>query len=119
MAKEYPDIEYEEMIVDNCSMQLAMRPEQFDVMVRAPLLRGPDSLRIGVARMQLVQFYHLFPQSRAGHPQFVRNHCHEHSKRFGRGAGHAARSKLWRSRPGDLRVGMERRWSAPAVTVVC
>ncbi len=33
VAKEYPDIEYKEIIVDNCAMQLVMRPEQFDVLV--------------------------------------------------------------------------------------
>ncbi len=33
IGREYPDIEYEEMIVDNTCMQMVMRPEQFDVMV--------------------------------------------------------------------------------------
>jgi isocitrate dehydrogenase (NAD+) len=33
IAREYPEIEYTEMIVDNCCMQLVSRPEQFDVMV--------------------------------------------------------------------------------------
>ncbi len=32
-AREYPEIEYEELIVDNTCMQLVMRPEIFDVMV--------------------------------------------------------------------------------------
>lgn len=32
-AREYPEIEYQELIVDNTCMQLVMRPEQFDVMV--------------------------------------------------------------------------------------
>lgn len=32
-SREYPDIEYEEMIVDNTCMQMVMRPERFDVMV--------------------------------------------------------------------------------------
>lgn len=32
-AREYPEIEYNELIVDNTCMQLVMRPEQFDVMV--------------------------------------------------------------------------------------
>jgi isocitrate dehydrogenase (NAD+) len=32
-AREYPEIEYSEMIVDNTCQQLVMRPEQFDVMV--------------------------------------------------------------------------------------
>lgn len=33
VAAKYPEIEYDEVIVDNCCMQLVMRPEQFDVMV--------------------------------------------------------------------------------------
>ena len=32
-SREYPDIEYEEMIVDNTCMQMVMRPERFEVMV--------------------------------------------------------------------------------------
>lgn len=38
-AKKYPTIEYEEMIVDNTSMQLVKTPSQFDVML-APNLYG-------------------------------------------------------------------------------
>ncbi|MFZ5657654.1 MAG: isocitrate dehydrogenase [Pseudomonadota bacterium] len=37
VAQEYPDIECNEMIVDNCCMQLVMRPEQFDVIVTTNL----------------------------------------------------------------------------------
>ncbi|PCI59573.1 MAG: isocitrate dehydrogenase [Gammaproteobacteria bacterium] len=37
VAKRYPDIESTEMIVDNCCMQLVMRPEQFDVIVTTNL----------------------------------------------------------------------------------
>jgi isocitrate dehydrogenase (NAD+) len=33
VAKEYPDIGYAEMIVDNTCMQLVMNPQQFDMMV--------------------------------------------------------------------------------------
>jgi len=33
VAKDYDGIEYKEIIVDNCSMQLVMHPEQFDVLV--------------------------------------------------------------------------------------
>lgn len=33
VAEKYPFIEYEEMIIDNCSMQLVKNPGQFDVMV--------------------------------------------------------------------------------------
>ena len=33
VAKDFPDIETDDKIIDNCCMQLVMRPEQFDVMV--------------------------------------------------------------------------------------
>jgi isocitrate dehydrogenase (NAD+) len=33
VAREYPEVEYNEVIVDNCCMQLVTRPQQFDVMV--------------------------------------------------------------------------------------
>jgi isocitrate dehydrogenase (NAD+) len=33
VAQEYPDIESGDMIIDNASMQLVMRPEQFDVVL--------------------------------------------------------------------------------------
>ncbi|XP_046394263.1 isocitrate dehydrogenase [NAD] subunit gamma, mitochondrial-like [Ischnura elegans] len=32
VAKDYPEIDHNDMIVDNCSMQLVMNPHQFDVM---------------------------------------------------------------------------------------
>ncbi|KAL3852992.1 hypothetical protein ACJMK2_016589 [Sinanodonta woodiana] len=33
VAKEYPDIKFNDMIVDNASMQMVSKPQQFDVMV--------------------------------------------------------------------------------------
>ncbi|HAN20628.1 MAG: 3-isopropylmalate dehydrogenase [Clostridiales bacterium GWF2_36_10] len=33
LSKEYPDIEYSDMLVDNCAMQLIRYPMQFDVIV--------------------------------------------------------------------------------------
>jgi isocitrate dehydrogenase (NAD+) len=33
VAPEYPEIKYQEFIVDNCSMQLVMRPETFDMLL--------------------------------------------------------------------------------------
>ena len=33
VAKQFPDIEADDKIIDNCCMQLVMRPEQFDVLV--------------------------------------------------------------------------------------
>ncbi|CAN8229306.1 unnamed protein product [Cochlearia groenlandica] len=39
VAKKYPSINYNEIIVDNCCMQLVAKPEQFDVMV-TPNLYG-------------------------------------------------------------------------------
>ena len=37
VAAEYPDIECNELIVDNCCMQLVMKPEQFDIIVTTNL----------------------------------------------------------------------------------
>jgi len=37
VASEYADIEYDDLIVDNCCMQLVMNPERFDVMVTTNL----------------------------------------------------------------------------------
>ena len=39
VAKEYPEIEFNDVIIDNMAMQLVRRPEQFDVVV-APNLYG-------------------------------------------------------------------------------
>jgi len=39
VSKDYPSIEYDDIIVDNCTMQLVSKPEQFDVMV-TPNLYG-------------------------------------------------------------------------------
>ncbi|XP_047312125.1 isocitrate dehydrogenase [NAD] regulatory subunit 1, mitochondrial [Impatiens glandulifera] len=39
VASKYPSIQYDEIIVDNCCMQLVSKPEQFDVMV-TPNLYG-------------------------------------------------------------------------------
>src|SRR5207247_7342736 len=33
VAKDFPEIESDDKIIDNCCMQLVMRPEQFDVLV--------------------------------------------------------------------------------------
>lgn len=37
VAKDFPDVEPEEMIVDNCAMQLVMNPHRFDVIVTTNL----------------------------------------------------------------------------------
>lgn len=37
ISKDYPDIEYEDLIVDNMAMQMVLRPEQFDVIVTTNL----------------------------------------------------------------------------------
>lgn len=33
VSREYPEIEYREVIVDNCALQMVMRPQQFDVLL--------------------------------------------------------------------------------------
>lgn len=49
VAKLYPKIEFEKMIVDNCTMQMVSNPHQFDVMV-TPNLYGNilDNLACGL-----------------------------------------------------------------------
>lgn len=49
MAKLYPKIQFEKMIVDNCTMQMVSQPQQFDVMV-TPNLYGNivDNLASGL-----------------------------------------------------------------------
>ena len=37
IAKKYPDIEFEDLIVDNMAMQMVMRPQRFDVVVTTNL----------------------------------------------------------------------------------
>ena len=37
VAEEFPEIEKEEMIVDNCAMQLVMNPHRFDIIVTTNL----------------------------------------------------------------------------------
>ena len=37
VSKNYPDLEFQELIVDNCAMQLVMNPLQFDVIVTTNL----------------------------------------------------------------------------------
>jgi isocitrate dehydrogenase (NAD+) len=37
MAEEYPEVAFDDIIVDNCCMQLVMNPERFDVMVTTNL----------------------------------------------------------------------------------
>ena len=37
VAEDFPDLEYQEMIVDNCAMQLVMNPHQFDTLVTTNL----------------------------------------------------------------------------------
>ncbi len=48
MSKEFPDIEFNDMIIDNCAMQLVSNPKQFDVMV-LPNLYGNVITNIAAA----------------------------------------------------------------------
>lgn len=49
MSKLYPKIQFESMIVDNCTMQMVSKPQQFDVLVM-PNLYGSilDNLAAGL-----------------------------------------------------------------------
>lgn len=48
VSKDYPDIEFKDMIIDNCAMQLVSNPQQFDVMVM-PNLYGNVITNIAAA----------------------------------------------------------------------
>ena len=48
ISKDYPDIEFQDMIIDNCAMQMVSKPEQFDVMVM-PNLYGNVVTNIAAA----------------------------------------------------------------------
>ena len=48
MAREYPDIEFNDMIVDNMAMQMVSKPQQFDVMVM-PNLYGNIATNIAAS----------------------------------------------------------------------
>jgi len=62
VAKRYPSIKYEEMIIDNCCMQLISNPNQFDVMV-LPNLYGKI---VGSVAMGLGGGPGLFPGAMVG-----------------------------------------------------
>lgn len=46
VARDYPDIQYTEMIIDNAMLQMTLRPERFDVMVM-PNLYGDIASDLG------------------------------------------------------------------------
>ena len=79
MAKEYPDIEFEDRIVDNMCMQLVQKPELYDVLV-LPNLYGDilSDLGAGPGRR---------PGRRAGR---------EHRRRRGRLRGHARQAPKYK-----------------------
>jgi hypothetical protein len=57
VSKKYPSIQYEDIIVDNCMMQLVSRPQRFDVMV-TPNFYGSlvsNGARCGAARRGVVR----------------------------------------------------------------
>lgn len=78
VAKQYPFIEYESMIVDNTCMQMASRPQQFDVMI-LPNLYGNIVTNIATG---LVGGPGLFPGANIG----------LHGAIFEQGARHSGRS---------------------------
>ena len=43
ISKLYPNIEFETMIVDNTTMQLVSKPQQFDVMVMLIVKKSGDN----------------------------------------------------------------------------
>ncbi len=45
LQAEYPDVEYSEMFVDNCAMQIVKNPAQFDVIVTENMFGDILSMR--------------------------------------------------------------------------
>lgn len=76
VSKQYPFIEYESMIVDNCCMQLASRPDQFDTLI-LPNLYGNIVTNLAAG---LVGGPGLFPGANIG----------AHGAMFEQGTRHAA-----------------------------
>ena len=71
IAKEYPDIQTKEIIVDNCCMQMVAKPQQFDVLVMGTLygdivsdlgagVVGGISATAGINIGDGIQFYECF-----------------------------------------------------------
>lgn len=71
IAKEYPDIQTKEIIVDNCCMQMVAKPQQFDVLVMGNLygdivsdlgagVVGGISATAGINIGDGIQFYECF-----------------------------------------------------------
>ena len=54
LQAEYPDVEYSEMFVDNCAMQIVKNPAQFDVIVTA-LRRGLRENGLPEAAVSLIE----------------------------------------------------------------
>ncbi|XP_047048726.1 isocitrate dehydrogenase [NAD] regulatory subunit 1, mitochondrial-like [Lolium rigidum] len=59
VATKYPCIQYSEIIVDNCCMQLVAKPEQFDVMVTPNLY---CNLVSNIAAGNVGQYHAVFEQ---------------------------------------------------------
>ena len=51
VAALYPNIQFDQMIVDNTTMQLVSKPQQFDVLVNGPYLMFPKYIFIVVQVM--------------------------------------------------------------------
>lgn len=73
VAEEYPTLEYNDMIVDNASMQAVSRPQQFDVMVMPNLYGGQSRFSLSIAtttdiKSRYSHKYHCSPcrRSRCG-----------------------------------------------------
>lgn len=56
VATKYPGIKYNEIIVDNCCMQLVSKPEQFDVMVCLSIVHLYLQHFFAVAFLQMIFF---------------------------------------------------------------
>ena len=58
VAERYPEIEYNDIIVDNCTMQLVSKPHQFDVMVMPNLYGNIISNSELLIKFQIEHMFH-------------------------------------------------------------
>ncbi len=80
LQAEYPEVEYSEMFVDNCAMQICKNPSQFDVIVTENMFGDILSDEASEITGSIGMVPSLFPgrhhlRSVRAHPWFCPGHC--------------------------------------------
>ena len=79
LQAEYPDVEYSEMFVDNCAMQIVKNPAQFDVIVTenmfGDILSDEASMITGSIGMIRPPLWVMAPGACTSHSRLGPRHC--------------------------------------------